>query len=119
VRADEKLTAFVELERAICVHLLSETKAQDHRRDTARCAALLHTQLVTTRVLAIQFAPQGSQGEKSETEQRNCRAGIGNRSRSDHEREVVVRSSPPHPYVGAGRHAEAGEGRVVPGRATR
>jgi hypothetical protein len=24
VRADEKLTAFVELERAVCIHLLSE-----------------------------------------------------------------------------------------------
>ena len=24
VRADEKLTAFIELERAVCIHLLSE-----------------------------------------------------------------------------------------------
>src|SRR5436190_422943 len=33
--------------------------------------------------------------------------------------EVLVRSSPPGPYIGAGRHAEGGEGRVVKGHAVR
>jgi hypothetical protein len=28
VRADEKLTAFLELERAICIHLLSEQQVE-------------------------------------------------------------------------------------------
>ena len=29
VRADEKLTAFLELERAVCIHLLSEQFSRD------------------------------------------------------------------------------------------
>jgi hypothetical protein len=37
-----------------------------------------------------QFAPQHRQAKQSETEQRNCRAAIGNASRSDLEREVLV-----------------------------
>ena len=37
----------------------------------------------------------------------------------DVEREVLVRASPPRPFVGAGRHAEAGEGGVVIGRHVR
>jgi hypothetical protein len=47
----------------------------------------------TTKTLTTQFAPQGRQAEQSATEQRNCRAAIGHRS--DLEREVLVRSSPP------------------------
>ena len=31
VRADEKLTAFLELERAVCIHLLSEQILDDTR----------------------------------------------------------------------------------------
>ena len=38
VRADEKLTAFVELERAVCIHLLSQQcRAQSRRRKTVPC----------------------------------------------------------------------------------
>jgi hypothetical protein len=68
---------------------------------------------LTKPALATQFAPQGNQAERSESEQRNCRAAIGNTSPSDYEREVLVRSSPPRPYVGARRHAETGEGNEV------
>jgi hypothetical protein len=46
-------------------------------------------------LLATQFAPQASQAEQTETEQRNCRAAIGHASPSDDEREVLVRSSNP------------------------
>jgi len=35
------------------------------------------------------------------------------------EREPLVRSVPPRPYVGAGRHAKTGEGRVVKDHAIR
>ena len=38
---------------------------------------------MTSSPLATQFAPQGSQAEQSETEQRNCRAAIGHPSPSD------------------------------------
>jgi hypothetical protein len=65
--------------------------------------------------LAAQFAPQGNQAERSESEQGQCRAAIRHTSGSNLKREVLVRSSPPRPYVGAGRHAEACEGRVVKG----
>ncbi len=72
MRAEEKLTAFLELQSAIR-------------------ATLRRTQLLTKPLLATQFAPQRSQAEHSETEQRNCRAAIGHSSRFDHEREVLVR----------------------------
>jgi hypothetical protein len=70
-RADEKLTAFMELETAIRL-----TSAE--------------LELVTKPLLATQFAPQGSQAKESATEQRNCSAAIGNASRSDLERKVLV-----------------------------
>ena len=57
------------------------------------------------------------QPEQTETEQRSCRAAVG--YRSDLEREPLVRSRPPPPYIGAGRYAEAREGRVVKGHAIR
>ena len=72
MRADEKLTAFLELETAI-----RPTSVELH--------------FLTKPALATQFAPQRSQAEHSETEQRNCRAAIGHSSRFDHEREVLVR----------------------------
>jgi hypothetical protein len=50
-RADEKLTAFVELESAIR-------------------AASVELHFLTKPVLATQFAPQGNQAERSESEQR-------------------------------------------------
>jgi hypothetical protein len=53
VQADERLTAFLELETAI-----RPTSAELH--------------FLTKPALATQFAPQGSQAEQSETEQRNC-----------------------------------------------
>jgi hypothetical protein len=68
--------------------------------------------------LAAQFAPQHRHAEQSETEQGKCRTCIGNAC-SDVQREVLVRSSPLSPYVGAGRHAEAGECGVVIGRGAR
>jgi hypothetical protein len=49
------------------------------------------TQLATKQVLATQFAPQRSQAEQTATEQRNCRAAIGNASPSNDEREVLIR----------------------------
>jgi len=58
VRADEKLTPFLELETAI-----RPTSAQLH--------------FLTKPALAKQFAPQGNHAEQSETKQRNCRAAIG------------------------------------------
>jgi hypothetical protein len=67
--------------------------------------------------LAAQFAPQGNQAERSESEQGKGRSCVGNRP--DLKRDVLVRSSPPCPYVGAGRHAEIGEGLVVKGHAIR
>jgi len=69
--------------------------------------------------LATQFASQRSQAEQGETEQRDCGAAIGNRSPSDDEREVLVRSIPPRPFVGAGRDAELDESCVVISRAVR
>ena len=51
VRADDKLTAFLELESAI-----RPTSAELH--------------FLAKPALATQFAPQGSQAERSETEQR-------------------------------------------------
>jgi len=98
VRADEKPTAFMELEAAI--------RACQRR-----------TQLVTKQVLASQFAPQGSHAEQREAKQRNCPAAIRNAHshRSDLENEPLVRSSPPRPYGRCLRQAEAGEGRVVKG----
>ena len=36
VRADEKLTAFLELERAVCIHLLTESTDDLDRADTHR-----------------------------------------------------------------------------------
>ena len=39
VRADEKLTAFLELERAICIDLLSE-QTDHNRSDSSRCCVL-------------------------------------------------------------------------------
>jgi len=33
VRADEKLTAFLELERAVCIHLLSANNANHYRSE--------------------------------------------------------------------------------------
>jgi len=53
VRADEMLTAFLELEAAI--RLVS-----------------VELSLLRNQALATQFAPQGNQAEQSETEQRNC-----------------------------------------------
>ncbi len=53
MRADEKLTAFLELETAI-----------------RPSSVELH--FLTKPALATQFAPQGSQAEQSATEQRNC-----------------------------------------------
>src|SRR4029077_6773136 len=46
-------------------------------------------------------------------------ASVGNSHPSDDERESLVRSLPPRPYVGARRHAKGGEGLVVKGRAAR
>ena len=49
------------------------------------------------RGLASQLAPQGGRAEQTETEQRNCRAAIGDTRdthRPDLEREVLVRSAP-------------------------
>ena len=71
MRADEKLTAFLEFESAIRARLPELSFLRNG--------------------LATQFAPQCSQAEQSATEQRNCRAAIGNASPSDHEREVLVR----------------------------
>ena len=71
VHADEKLSAFVELESA-------------SRRSSGR------TQLVTKPGLAAQFAPQHRHAEQSAPEQRNCRATVGHPSFDD-EREVLVR----------------------------
>ncbi len=59
VQADEKLTASLELETAI-----RPTSAE--------------LELVTKPALATQFAPQGNQAERSESEQGKCRACIGN-----------------------------------------
>jgi hypothetical protein len=53
VRADEKLTAFLELESAIRV-------------------AASNFSFFTKLGLATQFAPQGSHAEQSQTKQRNC-----------------------------------------------
>jgi hypothetical protein len=53
VRADEKLTAFLELESAIRV-------------------AASNFSFFMKLGLAIQFAPQGSHAEQSQTKQRNC-----------------------------------------------
>jgi hypothetical protein len=58
MRADEKLTALLELETAI-----RPTSAELH--------------FLTKSALATQFALQGNQAERSESEQRNCRAVIG------------------------------------------
>jgi hypothetical protein len=57
VRADEKLTAFIELQSVI-------------RAATSR------TQLLTKSGLATQFAPHGTHAEQSETQQRSCRVAI-------------------------------------------
>jgi hypothetical protein len=74
VHADEKLTAFLELEavtRAAPASNLAFTKSG----------------------LATQFAPQSSHAEQSAAEERNCRAAIRDRGtqRPDLEREVLVR----------------------------
>ena len=53
MRADEKLTAFLELETAI-----RPTSVELH--------------FLTKPGSATQFPPQGNQAEQSETEQRNC-----------------------------------------------
>jgi hypothetical protein len=58
VHADEKLTAFMELEAAI--------RATSVKRSFLKFG------------LAIQFPPQGSHAEQSQTKQKNCRAAIGN-----------------------------------------
>ena len=68
MRANEKLTALMELEA-------------NQRR----------TLLLMKSLLATQFAPQGSHAEQSKTEQRNCRAAIGHPMPTDDEREVLVR----------------------------
>jgi hypothetical protein len=62
VRADEKLTAFRELESAIR-------------------PASVELSLVTKQVLASQSPPQASQAEQSGTEQGNCCAAIENARR--------------------------------------
>jgi len=67
--------------------------------------------------LATQLSPQGSQAEQTETEQRHCRTAIGHLAP-----EVkchVDKISGPPPFVQAGRHAQAGESRVVKGHAIR
>ena len=43
----------------------------------------------TNFFLAAQFAPQGNQAERSEAEQRECRACIGNSSHADVIKEIV------------------------------
>ncbi len=53
LHADEKLTAFLELESAIR-------------------AVNVELSLLTKLLLTTQFAPQRSQAEQTETEQRNC-----------------------------------------------
>ena len=72
-RADERLTAFLELESVM---------RPGQRR----------TQLVTKQVLATQFAPQRSQAEQSAAEQRNCRAAIRDRRRDAHRPDLGQRS---------------------------
>jgi hypothetical protein len=74
MRADEKLTAFLELETAI-----RPTSTELH--------------FLTKPALATQFAPQASQADQSAAEQRNCRAAIRDTRdthRPDLEREVLV-----------------------------
>jgi len=78
VRADEKLTAFLELESAT-------RSATPYEHDYPALWQILFG------ALATQFAPHGSQAEQSKTEQTNCRAGIGHSSPSDDEGEVLVR----------------------------
>jgi hypothetical protein len=65
VHADERLTALLELERAICIHLLSEQikSRQRFRSSNPRFARHRRAQLVTKQVLTMQFAPRGSQAE--------------------------------------------------------
>ena len=95
--------------KADCVSPTGSGDPRDQRR----------TLLLTKSLLATQLASEGSQAEQSATEQRNCRAAIGHPSRSNPQREPLVRSIPPRPDVGAGRHAEAGKGGVVKGHAVR
>ena len=81
MRADEKLTAFLELESAIRERSLGCTdfaNSPDCPRQLAkhRKQRLPRRIYETTKTLATQFPPQGSQAKQTETEQRNCRAAI-------------------------------------------
>ena len=71
VRADEKLTAFLELESVIR-------------------AASVGLSLVTKPLLTAQFAPQGSQAQQSATEKKSCSAAIGYSNSSDDESKILV-----------------------------
>jgi uncharacterized membrane protein YphA (DoxX/SURF4 family) len=64
-------------------------------------------------------AQNHAEAGEAHCEQRQ-RCGLRHGGSSDLERETVrIRTAAPRPYIGAGRHAEAGEVPVVPGVAAR
>jgi len=85
VPADEKLPAFLGLESAI--RSATRAKSACYENLPPDAAAKPYP----FRGLATQLAPQRSQAEQTETEQRNCGAAIRHPSPSDDEREVLVR----------------------------
>ena len=76
-------------------------------RDCARCSG----NLLPPSPPAEQATARQDQTGKSSTGDRSWHG-----SRSDLEREAVVRPASPCPDIGSGRHAEAREGEVVPDR---
>jgi hypothetical protein len=77
VRADEKLTAFLELESAISQHDWLKISLPQKSAAGPGSQALPRSRLPGPlakpfRGLASQFAPQSSQAEQSATKQRNC-----------------------------------------------